>query len=655
MGSVLIAAVGGWPAPAGAEGRTPEPAAPETPSAPVADGGSKTAEQVLQQAEQWVILGQDARAGALLEAWIAEGGDDSRVVWRLARLYRDMGRFEELDALITRQLQNASGSDTVALRRLLAEARFERGRRDEAMAQLQAIVDSHPDEESYARMVASILRRHDENAAAIEVLLQARSRSGDPGVFAQQLGVLYAEEGRVVEAAGEFTRVIVDHPMNLALMRSRILDLLADRPEQAEAVVKVVEEAAAGHPDVPQLRLLLAELDQMEGNEEEARASIDRLMADASMSSDLLQTARSCVAESRLPDLSAEMTRRKLYLSQTILTGLLRNGRLGRSLQAKAYETLVQSWLALLESEGFDALPRSEKEEALNGFRRTILDMARRFPHDQGVTASLLRLSGAYIDELHRPDDAIALLRRIQVDPNASKVQLHAARMELGRAWMAAGDTTRARSLFEKMGQDMDFVEGQGRAHYHLGQLDLMGGHFQRAKERLSAVAFESPSADYTNDALQLALVLAEELMGKNDQEGLRHFGRALYFRITAADDSLRAELEAMSRSESTVLRSRALLELARDDLGKGNEKAAIASIDRLLSEDPESRQVPIALELKGDLLLRTGRPGQARRIWEGLLEDHEDYVFAERVRDKIRALTSSAKASGKKKEDELP
>ena len=625
--------------------RPPEVAPAEVPPHP------ETPDRVLRRAQQLALSRQKEAAIRLLETWTEKEGDNPKVIRRLASLYRDTQNWDKLATLVQEQLKKGATGDETALRRLLAEAQFERGQRDEAIAGLRAILKVHPTEPSYARMVASTLSRHGENAAAIEILLEARRRENDPHSFAQQLGALYEKEGQPVEATRQFLLVIIKTPMNLSLMRTRILELYPKHPPQASAVMTEVEKAAAGYPAVPQLKVLLGEMRQLSGDEERAWEIISPLLANPSVLADLLQTAQAGISESRLPGADPVISRRSLRLSQKILEGLLQGNRLPKSLQARAYDALNRSWLALLENPTFEELPLKQQEEALSGAKATILEMARRFPHDQQITASLLRLARAYVDLLHQPEDAIKLYRRIQVDPNASEVEIHTARAGLGRAFMAAGDTTRARRLFEQMGSDMSFVEGQGRAHYHLGQLDFMGGRFEQAKDRLSVVAFESPSADYTNDALDLALLLSEELMGDNDEASLSHYGRALFFRIAAREDSLLLELEKVTRGNSPVLRARARYELAVDDFDHHRDKDASRQISRFLKEDSESRQLPAVLELQGDLFLREGREEAALASYDRLLMNHEDYIFLNRVRDKIRAL----RPEGSHRKGELP
>ncbi len=71
----------------------------------------------------------------------------------------------------------------------------------------------------------------------------------------------------------------------------------------------------------------------------------------------------------------------------------------------------------------------------------------------------------------------------------------------------------------------------------------------------------------------------------------------------------------------------------------EGDDAAALRQIERMLTDDLGSRQIPAALELQGDLHARNGQESAALSSWEALLLDHEGYIFMDEVRDKIRAL----------------
>ncbi len=431
--------------------------------------------RTLKSAELLAARGRSAEAINQLEGYLHQYGFDRLIARQLASLYRDTRRYPDLEKLLRRQLKEGEG-DEVGTLRLLAQALMEMGKDKEAIASLHEILDAHPGELSYARMVAAVLGRYKHDEEALAVLLAARKKSSDPYALAQELGATYVRMGRTVDAVREYLYVILDTPMNVELMRAQILDLRESNPPAAPAIRATCEKVYKEHPAIPELGLVLGELRQLDGDGHGAWDVIEPLLDMSQLKSDLLQLALAGLAESRLPASDPGTNLQRLRLSQKILDGLLIADRLPKSLQPRAYDALTRTWIALLANPSFDEMPKADQAETLSGAKSTLLDMMQRFPNDEHTTSSLLRLARAYVEILHQPKEAIELYRRVQLNPNVNVDDTETARVGLGQAYMAAGDTTEARTLFETMGRDMNFVDGQGRAHYHLGQLDFMGG-----------------------------------------------------------------------------------------------------------------------------------------------------------------------------------
>ena len=139
---------------------------------------------------------------------------------------------------------------------------------------------------------------------------------------------------------------------------------------------------------------------------------------------------------------------------------------------------------------------------------------------------------------------------------------------------VVAGDTLRAREAFSRIGSDQSDPAAQSRAQYHLGLLDFMGGEFEEAEDRLKAVALKSPRASFTNDALDLAILIAEENFGgAPDEDGLRMYGVMLYQRATHQRDEMQATLGEIAERELSPVRDRARLNLAEWHEAQGEEE----------------------------------------------------------------------------------
>jgi len=611
-------------------------------------------QQLSRRVEILSRSGRTDQAIRILEERIeSEGQLEDPLARRLARLYRDAGRWSELRDLLLESVDGREEELDVGQARLLVEARFQTGQDEAALATLDRLLAADPEDGSLRRLVANVLSDHDRIDRAIEVLEEGRRLSEDPVEFAQLLGRFHAQRGTMADAVREYCLVIVASPLNVSLVRGQVLELSEEAPDQVPGMLDAARGMATAHPDVPQIGMVVAELQMVAGDADAAWRTLARLVSERDLSQELLRLALAGLADSRLPGSDPDVVLPRLRLSARVARAMLANETVPTSLEPRVYDTLVRSLLAILENDAFGRLDRAEQFDILDETRRSIIEMQQRFAGNKLTSAALLRLAGVYVDTLHEPDPAIELYGVLAADASSSREDVNHARLGLARAHVAAGDTLLARQMFETIGQDMGFVEGQGRAQYHLGMLDFMGGHLATAQDRLKAVAAEAPRAEYTNDALDLALVLVEqELSGSEDDAALRRYGEALYLKSTHQPAALLNTLTEIAEGDPGAVRERARLDLARLAVGAREPDDALIWTDRIASEAPASRYAAQALDLRGELLESLGRDDEALAVYERLVLDYEDYVLMDKVRDRVRSLRGS---SDSPEDEELP
>lgn len=613
--------------------------AQESPGTEVMDSD----ELLRRRVEALSRSGRGSDALNLLEARRAEGDFPPSLGRRLVRLYREASRWEDVEQLLLELTPDESAMDFGDLRQL-ADARHRLGRSEEAERTLERAIALDPMDASRIAVIANIYAQWGMEERAIDVLLEARDRLDDPLEFAQSLSRHYQRVGNGVEAVREACRVVAAGPLNLAIMRGQVVQLAEEFPEDGARMLQAAREVEADYPDVPQLQILGAELAISLGDEDGAWAGLRPLVSEPPLGQDLLRIAIAGLADSRLPDADAEASLRRLRLSVRISRGLLGNETLPRSLEPRAYDTLVRSLLGILDNDAFARLDRADRESWLDESRTAVLDMNDRYPGNRLAAAATLRLAEVYTDALGDPDKAIELFNSVARDPSASSENILTARLGLARAYVVAGDTLQARQDLERIGADRTNPDGQNRAQYHLGLLDFMGGEYLEAGERLKAVALRAPREAYTNDALDLAILVAEEeFSGAPDEEGLNQYGVMLYQRATHQSEEMLQTLALIAERPASPVRDRSRLNLVEIYRQRGDYETALGWVDRVIADSPESRVVPEALDLRAGLLLATGRPEQARESWERILLEHEDYVMVDRVRDRLAELRLAA------------
>jgi tetratricopeptide (TPR) repeat protein len=271
-----------------------------------------------------------------------------------------------------------------------------------------------------------------------------------------------------------------------------------------------------------------------------------------------------------------------------------------------------------------------------------------RYPQSPYLYSAQIRLARYTRDELHEPLRAAARLERLLTDLDLPLEGVALARLILGECYLAAGDTARGRLVLTRLGRDSEFREAAGHAHYHLARLDLAGGHYATARDRFATVALDNPAASYANDALELGLLIAEELDNPTGGPALLDlYAPTVLYELTAQPDSQRAALErfvAVAPSRVDLEEPQHLLEWARLELAElyradGRTAAALEQLERIVLDHPDGRFAPEALARQGEILRAAGDDQAARAVLERLLLQYPDYLFSDDVRAELKGL----------------
>ncbi len=186
---------------------------------------------------------------------------------------------------------------------------------------------------------------------------------------------------------------------------------------------------------------------------------------------------------------------------------------------------------------------------------------------------------------------------------------------------------------------------------YGLGKLNLLGGNYEEAVDILSTLAKESPGSDWSNDALEAAILVKEALAEGN--EGLDIYSSALSASmrggyIDAAD--LLGRLATLY--PASVLAGRARYERSLNLEEAGMIDDAAAELEELAESYPLDEFAPRALERLG-VLRGDSDPRKAARFYAEFLERYPEDPFSGRVRSRYAAIIKKLDESGRAGERE--
>lgn len=595
----------------------------------------------LAEIDKLLTLGQTSRAAALL-----------------AELGRDEVPRQEL---LPRELQVAQqqGEHAVAARlcreglalqpgnarwlRELARELIALGEVPAGRAVVDSFVAVSPDSRSGLLVAVDLWRRGGLPQEALALVDAARRRLGEPRLLARPRAAALVELGRYEEGAEELAADARANLLNLPLLRTDLLELAAT-PERARPLADHLRRlgAAAGPQEGAGAALLGATLELRLGRPDTAAAAVAPLVAHREAAASLLQLCAGLVREVPLLEDAGSQASTSRFLLEA-LERLATAPALPAGYRPRVLELLAQAAEDALDAGALSGDP----EDATARLRRVLGLVAAGSPGSSHLYAAEIRLAQYTRDVLRRPQEAASRLERLLADLSLPLPGVALARLELGRCHFAAGDTARARQVLTRLARGADDRAAAGSAHFLLAKLDLAEGHWETARDRFASVALDNPMADYANDALELGLVIAQELENPvGGPEQLARYARGVYFALTAQPDSQAAALAgllaggdaaAASGDRPQHLREEARFELAQLLLRLGRPEEALAQCGRLLLDHPDGRRPADALALSARIRAAAGDTAAARADLERLLLQYPDYLFADDVRERLR------------------
>ncbi|MBK6898937.1 MAG: hypothetical protein IPH09_06595 [bacterium] len=587
----------------------------------------------LLEVDHLIRLENFGRAATMLEEAEKLGAPRAETLPRWVALAVGTGDDERAADLCREGLRERPGQ--LRLLRALAGAEMARGRLPEARAALDELFAASPNRATSVADAVGLWRAHGHPAEALALCDSLRAAQGDARVFQRQRAACLLELDRVEDGVAEAAGELAANPLNLPLVRDELLDLLPARSQRERAVAALAQLDR----DAPAARLLRAELLLRLGRADAAAAATADLADDPAAAQVLLHAASILAKELPLETEAGTIRPVADWLLAT-LEKLAGSAAVPRGQQLKVLDLLagVCEDVLVLDTPGPD---RAEAARRLDA----VLELVRaRSPGSTRLYSARIRLAAYTRDVLGRPAEAAATLERLLVDLDLPLEGVALARLALGETYLAARDTARARTVLTRLGRSPQYRDAAGRAHYLLALLDFAQGGWETARDRLASVALDGSASDVANDALDLGLLIAEELMQPTGGPSrLAAYAPAVGAALVRDDAARLAALQAFVRdvagdaAEDRLL-DRVRLELAETLLRAGDADGAASQCRLVSTAHPSGPLAPRALLREGAALVAAGRAQDGRAAWERLLLQYPDALEAEDARLELRS-----------------
>ena len=611
------------------------PAGRPSPHAPTLEMGARNDWPTrLGQIDRLIRMGSLGRAATMLETLEKSGAPAEQVLLRRVSLAAALGEQDQVVALCREGL--ASRPRSLPLLRPLAEALMAVGAVDSARAVVADLLLVSPNRVSAAAQMSDRWRETGHVEEGLALVDAERVAEGRTDLLQRPRALCLMALDRVEEAVAELQSELDRNPMNVAMVRTELLDGLDsdDGLRRAAKALGRVPDAM----DPTASALLRADVLLALGDVDAALDAVRPLIVDAAGATQLLRQTTILQREAPLVTDDRRARAQWTWLLE-VLEVLASDSALPRGQRPRVLDLLAGAAERALEAGYLDADPQGAEVRIEH-----VLDLVRQgSPGSTRLYSAQVRLARHTRDVRHDPDRAAARLERLLVNLDLPLEGVALCRLELGLCRLAAGDTAAARTVLTRLGRSDRFHDAAGHAHYHLARLDLAQGHWDTARERLSAVALDNAGSEYANDALDLALLAAEEQARGAAPVFLQAYSACMAREITADPagrrEALRAFLAGVTPADAaaSMLVSRARLELADLEAAAGDADAAAALCAAVVNDRPDGPYAARALARQGELLAADGDRGAAVRVWERLLAQYPDGLEAEDARRRLR------------------
>lgn len=568
------------------------------------------------QDEQMRLAGQYQKAGRFEEALeiyqglLAKSPGDDQILSKIQGVYKELKRYPQLIELINGRLAREQGNFDLHV--ALGEAHFLSGQLTRAKETWLRAVQLAPKEESSYLLVSNAFMERGMLTEAEQVLEQGRESLGDESAFADVLARLYELRADYRAATGEYLSWVVQDIRRLNYVDSR----LAQYPQDdgvMEMVAETLQLAAVAEPEQVAFRHLYGHHLLRLGEPELAYEEFLVLNEKEKSSSGkvLLQFARRCSEQG--------------YYAAAIRACREVSTRYPESPTARQAQLAVGDNLAIME----------RYQEALTAYGKLVQE------HQESMEAREALFARGEIYFLHLGDlDSALDTFRILGSGAGDGVRTEDAAFRIGDCLVVRGDLEGARSEYDRLAQASRHQDVRERAAYKLAELTMLEGEFGEARRQFDDLVKTFPQGFYVNDALVRSMFLDEALSG-GQQEVLGAFMTALGLdRRRDYQGALEAYQRALEEFPESSLGADILFEMARAQEKIGQYREALADLEKLIADYPQSRLCPESQRRIGAIYeLRLGDLPMAVKAYERVLSNYPRYLFLDEVRKNIRRL----------------
>jgi tetratricopeptide (TPR) repeat protein len=504
----------------------------------------------------------------------------------------------------------------IALGRVYQES----GRTAEANKIYLEVINNIPKDENKIRQIANDFYRFEAYDMAVSVFLQGRKVLADEQLFTFDLLSIYRYKKNKPMLVQEYLNILGTLPQMLPQAQNTFASVFEDDSDyqllQLALFKKIQKE--------PQLEVFSEMLIWQFVQQKEYELALRQLIAQDKRTNGngitLYNTANTFIAN------KAYTTAIKAY--EYILT------------KGTETEIYIPAKIELINAKYELAITGKYDKpniKALADQYQEILTTYGKIPQTLFALKKLAYLQAYYLNDLKEAEATLEAGIKISGLPKSEVAQL---KIELGDIYLLSKQPWEAILVYEQVSKQFEGQVIGSEARYRSAKLNFYVGDFGYAKSQADVLK-ASTSTLIANDALNLSLLISDNLLSKNDSLALTMYADADMLQFMNKTNEALEKLDSIdilfqnNSLTDDILMAKAKIYIKENELTKGT-----AALKDLITNHNTSIWIDDALFMFADILeKKLNNPEEAKKLYQQLVNDYPGSMFNAEARKRFRNI----------------
>lgn len=527
-------------------------------------------------------------------------------------------KYKEAEAILKKLIKEYPDKPqyNIALGRVYQE----NGRIEEANKIFQEAIIQTPRDENKFRQLANDFYRFEAYDMAIATFIQGRKVFADEQIFGFELLSIYRYKKDKPMLIQEYMNVLATTPQLLPQAQNALSSIFEDNKDYQllqSALLKKIQK----NPEAEVFtEMLIWQYIQQQDYEMALRQLIAQDKRTKGDGAFLFNTANTFLAN------KAYATAIKAY--EYILTKGTAN-----EMYVLAKVSLINAKYELAVSGKFD----NQAIVALANEYQEILTQYGSNAQTLFALKKLAYLQAYYLNDLKKAEETLEGGLKIL---NILPVEIGQLKIDLGDIYVLSKQPWEAILVYEQVAKQFENQVIGNEARYRAAKLNFYVGDFKYAKSQADVLK-ASTSALIANDALNLSLLISDNLQSKNDSLALVMYADADMFQFMNKTDKALAKLDSIDTMfpknslTDDILMAKANIYIKISDLTN-----AVTMLKTLITDHNTSIWRDDALFTLADLLeKKLKNPEEAKKLYQQLMNDYPGSMFNAEARKRFRNM----------------